>query len=230
MRKFLFPLLLLLSACSMSVHNSDNVDFDLASEAVIHIDNWVRLSPLQVHVYPTGDPVRSPRALFIPFRVTQRMEDASLVGQNISRIIWQSWLEGEVFDTLEFSNTQTPFRPDVALALARQRGADTVVGGYVQHFLDGGTVSQTVVSIEVQAYNVQTGDMIWSMSQGGLMPASSISDYLLFATKSRMPTDPAAAIITAIGRDMARKLRTWAKGDASTIPDDRPRGEEKKAF
>lgn len=225
--------LCMLCACSPGTKQSmnNNVEFDLASEAVIYQDNWVRLSPLQVYVYPTGDPAKTPRTLFVPFRVTQRMENATIVGQNISRVIWQSWLQGEVFDTLEFSSTNTPYRSDVALALGRQRGADLVIGGYVTHFLDGGTVSESAVSITVEAWDVHSGNMLWSLGQGGLMPASTVSDYLLFATKSRMPRDPAGVIISAIGRDMGRKIRSWAKGDIVPVPEPSANSsDEKKAF
>lgn len=199
----------LLTGCTVV---SENVDFDLASQPTIHIDNWVRRSPVQVYVYPSGDPAVPPKTLFVPFRMTQRMENATVIGTNVSRIVWQSWLQHEVLDTIEFANTNTPYRTDVALALARQRGADMVVGGYVTHILDGGTVSDTVVSISVEAYDVKTGNMIWSMAEGGTMPRSNTSDYLILATKSRMPTDPLAAVISTLGRDMGLKVREWAKG------------------
>lgn len=196
---------------------SDRVNLDLASQPTIQLDNWVRLSPVQVYVHPDVSPETAPKALFVPFRMTQRMEEASAVGVNVSRLIWQTWLQYQVLGTIEFSTTGTPYRPDLALALGRQRGADLVVGGYITHFLDGGTVGDTVVSIAVEAYDVRSGNLLWSMAQGGTMPRSRVNDYLILATKSRMPTDPAAAVISAIAKDMGLKVRTWADPQAQPL-------------
>lgn len=203
---------LALAGCGTPVGRtlSDNVDLDLASEPVIQVDNWVRRSPVQVYVHPDISPATPPKALFLPLRVTQQMEEASAVGANISRLIWQTWLQNKVLGTIEFANTNTPYRPDLALALGAQKRADLVVGGYITHFLDGGTVGDTVVSLSIEAYDVRTGNLMWSMAQGGTMPRSRVSDYLIFATKSRMPTDPAAAVIAALAADMGLKIRNWA--------------------
>lgn len=217
-------LVLSLSACGGPVGRalSDNVDLDLASQPTIQIDNWVRLSPVQVYVHPDVSPETPPKALFVPFRMTQRMEEASAIGSNVSRLVWQTWLQNRVLGTIEFSTTSTPYRPDIALALGRQRGADLVVGGYITHFLDGGTVGDTVVSIAIEAYDVRSGNLLWSMAQGGTMPRSTVSDYLILATKSRMPADPAAAVISAISRDMGLKVRAWADPQAPQPEEEKP--------
>lgn len=223
-----FPVLLvwgllcaaLLTGCGTKVGNtlSNDVNLDLASQPVVQVDNWVRLSPVQVYVQPDAGPLSPPKALFMPFRVTQQMEQASAVGNNISRLIWQTWLQNRVFGTIEFAATNTPYRPDVALAMGAQRGADLVVGGYVTHYFDGGTVGDTVVSIAIEIYDVHSGNLMWSMAQGGVMPRSTVSDYLLFATKSRMPTDPAAAVLAALGQSMGIQVRNWV----SPQPPQRP--------
>ena len=183
------------------------VDFDLASEPTIYLSKHVDRGPVQVYVQPDGEPLSPPRALFFPFRMTQRMEDALSVGQNLSRLVWQTWLQQKVFPTLEYANVSTPYRRD--LALAARKGADMVVGGYITHFLDGGTMGDTTVSIAIEAYDVKTGNLMWSMAQGGRMQKDQVSDYLLFAVKTRLPGDPAAAVVTALAGDMAVKVRNW---------------------
>lgn len=226
-------LILSLAGCGGPVGRalSDRVNLDLASQPTIQIDNWVRLSPVQVYVHPDVSPETSPKALFVPFRVTQRMEEASAVGVNVSRLVWQTWLQNQVLETIEFSTVGTPYRPDLALALGRQRGADLVVGGYITHLLDGGTVGDTAVSIAVEAYDVRSGNLLWSMAQGGTMPRSRVDDYLILATKSRMPTDPAAAVISAIARDMGLKVRAWADPQAQPPAEEKPwYSTEPKAF
>lgn len=221
--------LILLAACSSQTTRSisNSGDFDLASEATIYIDNWVRRGPVQVYVHPDIAPSTPPKALFMPFRVTQKMENAVTIGRNISTMIWQTWLQNKVLSTIELARTETPYRPDIALAMGRQRGADLVIGGYITHFVDGGTVGDTTVSIAVEIYDVHNGNLLWSMAQGGLMQSSKVNDYLLVATRTRMPTDPAAAVITALAQDMGLKVRDWAVPQLQSSPD---RGNEPQAF
>lgn len=208
---------------------SNHVDFDLASQPTIYSDNWVRLSPVQIYVHPDVSPETPPKALFVPFRMTQRMEEATPIGRNISHIVWQTWLQNQVLGTIEFSNSSTPYRPDIALSLGRQRGADLVIGGYITHFLDGGTAGESVASIAVEAYDVRSGNLLWSMAQAGSMPRDNVSDYLLFAVKSRMPTDPVAAIVSAMARDMGLKIRDWANPQPPE-PEESWFGKEPNAF
>ncbi len=189
------------------------VDIDLAGERTVYVNKHVELGPLQVYVHPDGEPPVPPRALFVPLRMTQRMEYAQQTGHNISRLIWQTWLQEQVFPTLEFAAMSTPYRPDLALSLAARKGADMVVGGYITHFLDGGTMGDTNVSITVEAYDVKTGNLMWSMAQGGRMQRDHVADYLLFAVKTRLPSDPAAAVTTALAADMAVAVRNWVNGE-----------------
>ncbi|MEG1610416.1 MAG: hypothetical protein RR317_04460, partial [Bilophila sp.] len=146
-----------LTGCGEAMHTlSDSVDFDLASQPTVRFDNWVRVSPVQVYVHPDIAPATPPKALFVPFRVTQQMENATSLGHNISRMVWQGWLQHKVLGTIEMAQTNQPYRPDIALALGRQRGADLVIGGYITHFIDGGTVGDSVVSIASEAYDVHS--------------------------------------------------------------------------
>lgn len=197
---------------------SMGVDFDLAGQPTIYVNKLVNRGPIQVYVQPDGEPLKPPRALFVPFRVTQRMENALEVGRNLSGLIWQTWLQSNVFPTLEYEHTSTPYRPDIALALAARKGADMVVGGYITHFLDGGTMGDTTVSIAIEAYDVKTGNLMWSMAQGGRIQRDQVSDYLLFAVQTRLPADPAAAVVTALASDMAAKVRNWISPPAPDSP------------
>lgn len=226
---FLLLAVLALAGCGTQTGQtlSNDVNFDLASQPVIQVDNWVRASPVQVYVHPDVGPQSPPKALFLPFRVTQQMEQASVVGNNISRLVWQTWLQHKVLDTIEYAYSAPPYRPDVALAMGAQRGADLVVGGYITHFIDGGTVGDTSVSIAIEAYDVRTGNLLWSMAQGGGMPRSTVSDYLIFATKSRMPSDPSAAVIATLARDMGLQIRNWTNPQPPERPWYKP---QPKAF
>ena len=220
--------LVLLGGCSVAQSSrSVNLDLDLASQPTFFVNNWVEKSPVQLFVYPTAPPDEPPKALFMPLRLTQRMENAVTVGHNVSRLIWQSWLQAQVLPVIEFAYTNTPYRPDLALAMARQKGADLVIGGYITHLLDGGTNGNSEASLALEIYDVKTGNLIWSMAQGGYIQKAKISDYLLFAVKTRMPNDPTTAVLMALGADMGLKVREWIypKG-----PEKPWHGMEPKAF
>lgn len=216
------------SGCSVSKESrSMDLDFDLASQPTFFMNNWVERGAVQVFVYPNQPPLEPPRALFMPLRLTQRMENAVTVGHNLSRLVWQSWLQNQVLPVIEFAYTNTPYRPDLALAMGRQKGADLVIGGYITHFLDGGSKGNSEVSLALEIYDVKTGNLLWSMAQGGFMQRAKISDYLIFAVKTRMPNDPATAVLMALSSDMGQRVREWVypKG-----PEKPWHGMEPKAF
>ena len=213
--------LALLNACASSNGPQNaglTANVDLASEPTVYVDNLVRQSEVQLYVHPDAPPLEPPKALFVPLRLTQQMENALTIGYNLSRLYWQSWLQEKVFPVLEFASTNAPYRPDLALALGRQRGADLVVGGYITHFMDGGTTGDSAVSVAIEIYEVKTGNLLWSMAQGGLMQKVAANDYLLFAVKARMPADPASAVLMTLGRDMGRTVRNWIEPDPPKAP------------
>ena len=203
---------LFLSGCSTSAGRSlaSNVDASLAGERVIYWDEWVRKGEPQIFVSPDRAAENPPTAVFMPLRLTQKMEHANSVSYNLSRIVWQTWLQHGALPVIEFAEGAPPYRSDLALAYGRARKANLVIGGTINHFNDGGTVGDSSVSLSLEIYDVNSGNMFWSFGQAALMQVGKVNDYLLFATKSRMPTDPAAACLTAAAGDLARMVRAWA--------------------
>ena len=201
-----------LSGCSTSAGRAftSNVDFSLAGERTIYWDEWVRKGDPQVFVSPDRAAENPPTAVFMPLRITQKMEHANSVGYNLSRIVWQTWLQQGTLPIIEFAEGAPPYRPDLALAYGRQRKADLAIGGTINYFSDGGTVGDSAVSLSLEIYDVNSGNLLWSFGQAALMQSSKVNDYLLFATKSRMPSDPATACLTAAAGDLARMVRGWA--------------------
>lgn len=187
----------------------DTININSSGQAEIVLDNWVNTSSIQVYVYPQSPPIEPTKVLFVPFRMTQQIENFLTIGNNISRIIWQNWLQNNIFSTLEFLQTGMAFRSDTALAVAKQKGANLVVGGYITDFIDGGLSGDTRVSIAIEIYDVPTGNLIWSLAQAGSMQAGRVNDYIIFATKTRMPTNPSAAVISILAEDMGKKVKEW---------------------
>ncbi len=185
--------------------------------AVYYSDEFVRRNPPEVHVYPVSETGGvPPSAVFVPFRVTQQMSQPDMVGYSVARTVWQTWAGLRVFDSMEFSGDSGPYRRDLALQLARQRGADLVIGGFVTHYNAGGTAGDTIVSIQVEAHDANTGLLVWSMAQAARMPGPRTTDYMLFANKNRLPSDPALACVQAMAYDTGMLVLAW------TRPDDAP--------
>ncbi|MEG2173205.1 MAG: hypothetical protein RRY29_08070 [Desulfovibrionaceae bacterium] len=184
----------------------------------VQIDQWVRRNPPAVYVQPTVTPDHAPRALFVPLRITQDMNNRLSIGNNISRQIWQVWLSQQAFSVLEYTDTGRPFSAREAIALGRQRGAELVVGGYITHFMDGSSYGDSSVSLAIEVYEVATGTLLWSMAQGATMEKQAASDFYVFQVNSRMPADPVSLIVRTLADDMGKPLVYWVH------PDRRPKG------
>ncbi|MCC8195049.1 MAG: hypothetical protein LIP28_10425 [Deltaproteobacteria bacterium] len=189
----------------------DRVSFDLASQPVVYRDQWARRQPPVVHVQPAEAADSELTALFVPFRVTQPISDPELIGYSEARVVWQTWLNKRLFSIMEFDANHGPFRRDRAIALAREKGADVVIGGFVTYYYAGGSEADSQVALQVEVYDTASGQLIWSLGQSALMPARTVNDYIVFATETRSPSDPMYALTRVMAEDMGDILARWAK-------------------
>lgn len=191
---------------------------DFANPYQVQINQWVRRNPPTIYVHPNISPNQAPRALFVPLRITQDMNNRLSIGNNISRQIWQVWLGQQAFSVLEYVDNGRPYSPQEALRLGRERGAELVVGGYITHFMDGSAYGDSSVSLSMEVYEVATGNLLWSMAQGAIMEKQAANDFYVFKINSRMPADPVSLIVRTLADDMGKPLLYWVR------PDARPKG------
>ena len=200
------PLLMLLAACgNMPVTMSGG----LSTPYKVQVNDWVYRNPPAVYVHPEGTPTQPPTGLFVPLRVTQVTSNPLTISRNLSRQIWQVWLSQRAFSTLEYAENATPFLLNESLALARRKGAQLLVGGYITHFLDGGTVGDSAVSMSIEIYDVASGALLWSMTQGGSMEQQKANDFYIFQVQARMPADPVGLILRTLASDMGMEVYNW---------------------
>lgn len=223
----LATIILTLSACSATRNLQQNMQADLAAQPLFLVDEWVKRMPPMVQVHPAHRVQHPLSVLFVPFRVTQKMEYPDELGYGVAATVWQNWLTQKTFSTIEFSRDSGPYRRDLALRLGRQRGADLVVGGFVTHFFAGGKNADSSVSLIVEIHDVRNGQLIWSLSQTGLIPKQSYSDFLIFGVKTRLPTDPNNAIISVMAIDMSNLIKSW---QGQPVPTDNTLFGEDKPF
>lgn len=205
-------LLLALVGCTTMRGLDEHVIIDPAGKNIVYRDAWVQRNPPDVHVSPASAAPADLMVLFVPFRVTQPIDNPTILGYSTARVFWQTWLQMRLFPNLEFTGDDTPYRRDRALALAKGRGADMVVGGFVTHVYSGGTVGETQLAIQLEAHDVRSGQLVWSMAQGGKIPAPQSTDYFVVSTKTRMPGDPLQKLTQVLASDMGKQVQTWIAG------------------
>lgn len=203
---WVLPIVLtLLAGCTARV----GLNGEMATPYHIQYDNVVERKPPAVYVRPTTSPDAAPTALFVPLRVTQSMARPQSFSRNVSRQIWQIWLSQQAFATLEYDDTAIPMRVSDALPLARKRGAQLLVGGTIHHFMDGGTAGDSTLSLNMEIYDVASGTMLWSISQGGSIEKKQATDFFLVGVQTRMPTDPMGLLIRTLAHDMGGEVFHW---------------------
>lgn len=190
---------------------NDRVNFDLSGPPTVYRDQWARRQPPVVAVQPAEVADSPLTALFVPFRVTQKITEPDLIGYTQARVVWQTWLAKRLFSVIEFDSDHGPFRRDRAIALARARGADVVIGGFVTYYYAGGPDADSQIALQLEIYDAASGQMVWSMAQAALMPARVVNDYIVFATETRGPSDPMYVLARTIADDMGEIIGRWAQ-------------------
>lgn len=196
-----------LSGCGVYTAAQSNVSFDLTGPPVIFQDQWARRQAPFVYVQPAENSDIAFTALFMPFRVTQPISNPDIIGYSQARTVWQTWLSMGLFSIMEFDGDHGPYRRDTALRLARGKGADLVIGGFVTYYYAGGSESDSQVALQIEIYDTASGQLVWGMAQSALMPARVLNDYILFATQTRLPSDPMFALAKTIAEDTGRIIK-----------------------
>ncbi|MDL2209804.1 DUF4136 domain-containing protein [Desulfovibrio sp. OttesenSCG-928-O18] len=187
----------------------EHVSFDLASQPVVYRDQWARRDAPMVYVHPVEKTDMELTALFMPFRVTQKISEPEMIGYTQARVVWQTWLSKRLFSIMEFDGDHGPFRRDIAVNLAREKGADLAIGGFVTYYYAGGSEADSQVALQIEIYDAASGQLVWSMAQSALMPARTVNDYIIFATETRSPSDPMFALAKTIAEDTGNVVAKW---------------------
>ncbi len=208
-----------LPGCASRDETSRNLEFggDLSMPLEANINQFVRRQPPAIYVKPLQRPSSRPCALFVPLRMVQQMNQPTAFTDQVSRQIWSIWLSQGTFQQLEYEPAAGPYNSRRAIALARQRGLPYVIGGYINHYIDGGDGGESSVSLAIEIYDVKSGLLIWSLAQGGLMQPRQSHDFYLFKVKERFHGDPAGLIVRSLAWDMGREIMTWVSPAAGRV-------------
>lgn len=211
-----------LAVACLTVPACSNVEPRLVQPTLVYYDAPVETSPLSVYIRPSGPADRPLSALYVPFLAREDMENPRTIGLEVTRTVWQTWLSQAVFPTQVFDETTLFYGREEAIDLARQRGADLLVSGEVSHYFNGGTRSDTSVSLRADIYDVASGQLLWSMAQAGRMEHQLDEDFILAKRTTRMPESPMQAVIQRISLEMGLVISDWSRAGVAALPPVRP--------
>jgi hypothetical protein len=190
----------------------------LTSLSIVSVDAWVKRNNPDVYVEPLSAPTTPMTAMIVPFQLTQNINYMKLLGDQVTKYVWQTWTRDRVFPKFLFEQAQVPMSTPQAVALARKRGVDLLVTGNVSYLLAGGTRGDTSISLSIDIFDVATGERLWSMAHGGRIETGQTRDYIFFAKQNRMPEDPVYAVATVLAADMGGMVTNWNYGHKPPPP------------
>lgn len=185
------------------------VDYDLAQGWRFYKEAGIYTGEIVTRVHPTANLEEKPTALFVPLGLVQNSRDHQAVSLGVSRLIYECFLEEQTFAALEYYDYQVPYRAEDMLPVARQKGADYLIGGVINQYFDGGAAGDSRFAVQLYVYQVESGDLMWSMHHSGVLPYKPDSDYALFKVKHRMPVNPMSTLIAVVGGELATLMHYW---------------------
>lgn len=210
-----------LAACSYD-SPSRRASVDISRHSVVYKFEEVDRNRPEVHVYPTDGSVYPLTALMLPFPVTQALgpREAEPISKSLTRIIWQAMVKEEAFSVLEYAENVTIYSLNQGLLLARHKGADVLVTGSIPYMITGGSGGMNHLVVHFEIHDVQSGDLIWSITHSGALDEKPSQDFIFFQGRSKLPTDSLYVVAMALGSDVGRIMRDWAQGEDETLPED----------
>ncbi|WP_320009092.1 OmpA family protein [Maridesulfovibrio sp.] len=209
MKKIFLVILLALSACT-------HFEPQIATQSVYYQDAEVQLSQLMVYSRPEKPHYGPLSALFFPFHVTQTMHKGSDWGKSVAKGIWQNWTSLQIFPSMVYDDNLAYRGLDEALFVARSKGYDLLVVGFVPYLYLGHTVDDSALSVQVKIYETKRGQMVCSFEQSGRIEKKMDDDFILVKREHRMPDSAFYSIIQAIATDMAVPLTSWARYETTS--------------
>ncbi|MHC1791467.1 hypothetical protein [Solidesulfovibrio sp.] len=190
----------------------------LTDKHAVYVDAWTKRNNPEVYVEPLKAPPVPVSALIAPFQVTQDIANAQELGEQLTRVVWQTWTRDRVFPKLLYeANLRNASTPQ-AVALARKMGLDVVVVGKFTYVMSGGTRGDSGVSLTFDIIDARSGERLWSMAHSGMMQTGLTEDYVIFARQNRMPAEPLSAITGTLAMDMGGPVTNWNYGYKAPPP------------
>ncbi len=169
----------------------------LASPRIVNND--------RIYNHPGSISLQSSRAGVLIFRTTPEFPQG---GGPIAEIFYRELLAKRPFADIVFIPEIYTTKED-AQALAKKHHLDLVVLGEVPYYLDGGTVGNSGLQVDLKVMDARDGRIVWNMSDSIKAVRRPIID--LWVTETRpYPTPSIGALATRLAARMAETLQEGA--------------------
>ncbi len=207
----LFLIIVSLGACAY-------VDPSLTQQTKIYTDAPLHKSRVYMSAQPRSRQLQPLTAVFLPFYMLEGTEDYKQLGDQLGGIFYENWRGKQMFPIFEFATGRTFHGRAKALSFARSRGADLVVVGFITHMLNGSTLGDTEISIQVKIYETHNGALLFDMAQSGRIEFRGSRDWFVASHEQRMPSSPIFMLIRSMADDMAIPVQSWLPRPGAPLP------------
>lgn len=185
------------------------VDPSITQQTKIYSDAKIHKSQVVMTAQPRTRQYQPLTAVFIPFFVQEPTTEYRQLGRELGGVFYSAWRERQLFPIFEYASNERYRGRGRAISLARAKGADLVVVGFIPHFYSGSTVGDSEISLQIQIYETRTGMLLFDMAQAGRVEFRGNEDWIMFSKRTRMPDSPLYAMIRSIAADMAIPVQSW---------------------
>ncbi|MEJ2070028.1 MAG: hypothetical protein P8X65_03650 [Syntrophobacterales bacterium] len=165
----------------------------LATPRIITADN--------IFVHPHSANLRMSRAGVLIFRTAP---DFAEVGPAFTRIFHQELQAKRTFAEVVYIPEIYSTKED-AMSLAKRHNLDLLVLGEVPYYLDGGTVANSGLQVDLKVIDAKSGQLLWSISGSIKAVRRPIIDLWVVETRP-YPTPPMGVLAARLAAKMAETL------------------------
>jgi hypothetical protein len=164
----------------------------------------------RVFANPGAQNLRAGRAALLEFRAAPDFDN---VGRAFTQIFYRELLAKRAFADIVLIHE--PFsNKEEALRLAKRYKADVILLGEIPYYLDGGTVGNSGLQVDLNVVEAGSGRLLWSTSDSIKATRRPIID--LIVTESRpYPTPSMGTLAARLAGQLAEKLE---KGQPPPAP------------
>ena len=174
----------------------------------------------QVYTYPGTQNLRMARAGLLNFRT---VPDFAEVGPAFTQIFCRELMAKKAFaEVVPIPETYTT--KEEALRLAKRYKVDVMLLGEMPYYLDGGTVGDSGLQVDLKVMEAETGRLLWSLTDSVKATRRPIVD--LIVTESRpYPTPSIGTLASRLAGRLAAAMEqgqpvppssgfsAWLKGE-----------------
>ncbi len=159
----------------------------------------------RIYTHPGSVNLQQSRAGVLIFRTSPEFPEG---GPAIAEIFYRELVAKRPFADVVFIQEIFTTKED-ALAVAKNHNLDLVVLGEIPYYLDGGTVGNSGLQVDLKVVDVRDGRAVWNMSDSIKATRRPIIDLWVVETRP-YPTPSMGALASQLAARMAATLQKGA--------------------